>query len=424
MKKFLPAIFIIIFIVAALISPLSTAHAATGTSWVKDAEVTFVGKDFIRSGLVLNWTLANYQWACVKKTAAGNCDLSANPLASFWQKIVVSLVLPLVLLVILAVSAVMIITRGRSLTIMRFIPRFIVILILIVMSFAVIQFLYQAADLIQGIYLRSSDSASCPTNCITALDLLTPPRVNYNDFVGYKKISGDTYTESAFVSVLLVKLTSWTYFIMSAILHIRKIILWFFIIVSPVFPLLFLFRPIQSAGKFWTLEFFRWVLYGPLFTIFLQGLVFIWRNQIPLDFTPGNPSNIIYPNAINIFLAGPGLTASATNNVNLTETLMLYAVALVMLWIVIVLPFILLQLFLSYAASLGNDIAIVKNLTAVILNKLYPTAAGATWADPAGRIVLNLPFIKRSINIPSITKPITDTQETKVTVEKPKQVNP
>src|SRR2546423_10857351 len=119
----------------------------------------------------------------------------------------------------------------------------------------------------------------------------------------------------------------------------------------------------------------RWILYAPLFTNFLAGLVQVWRspNNIPMNFVPydrygavSNPvtphpdwiqdkSRDIFPTAINILLGGPQqfvcYANDCHNSINLPETFALYLVALLMLWGVIIMPWILLQIFLDYAGS-------------------------------------------------------------------------
>jgi hypothetical protein len=154
---------------------------------------------------------------------------------------------------------------------------------------------------------------------------------------------------------------------MTGLLLVRKIILWFFIIVSPIFPLLLFFSPVRNTAKIWIGEFFRWLLYAPLFALFLRGLVVMWEDRIPLPFPqiaqnlPGN--EVVYPTAINILLGGPGQQLSLENSVNLTDTFALYVVALLMLWVVILLPFLLLQIFLDYINSLSfENNATFKNI--------------------------------------------------------------
>jgi len=400
MKKLLPIVLCIVFVFIALIKPAITLAQATPTDsrWVIDPEVTFIGKNARRSGDFLDWTLQNYNWVCVKQINARQCDNTQNPIEKYWSLIVLYIVVPMLFVVILATSIVIIVTRGKSLTIMRFIPRFIAVVLLIVFSYSLLQFFYQFTDLIQGFFLRSNVQNPCPPNCISDKDLLYVGW-DYTNFVGLRLL-GDKYAESAFISLLLTKLTALTYFVMVFLLLVRKIILWFFIIVSPIFPILLLYYPVRNTGKIWIGEFFRWLLYAPLFAIFLNGLVYLWRNQIPLVFNNpniGKASAIEYPTAVNILLGGPRQQVTPTNSVNLPETFALYVVSLIMLWIVILLPWILLQIFLDYAQNFApGDTAVMKTLVNMASS---PKGSGPSPAGEGGAAI-SLPFAKK-FNIPT-----------------------
>lgn len=355
MRKFLPFLFLLILLVSFLNSPFSvfaqdsnTNSSSPDNTWQVDSEVTYVGKMGARAGAFLNWELApeGSKWY---HAAPG----AENSLAIFWITIR-NIVYAFLILFVLITAFVIIITQGRSITIRRFLPRFIAMVVLITFSFSLIQFIYQIADVIQQFFLKNSAGAP-----ISQADLLNIG-FDYKNFVGYR-LTGAINDESAFISLLLIKLTAITYYVMTGILILRKIILWFFIIVSPIFPLLLLYMPIRNTAKIWIGEFFRWVLYAPLFALFLGGLVSIWssRTGIPLFFNnfAGVGTNVIYPTAINILLGGPGQALSVKNSINLTETFALYIVSLMMLWAVIILPFILLKIFLDYfqAYSFSNN---------------------------------------------------------------------
>lgn len=422
MKKLLPFVFAFIFGFLSLVLPGSTyagsspatqlqpgstgsAQPNAGALWVIDPEVTFIGKNAARAGLFLDWTLKNYNWVCVNKVTDRQCDDTNNPIARYWSLIVLYIVVPLLFIVILATSIVIIITRGKSLTIMKFIPRFIAVVLLIVFSYSLLQFLYQFTDLIQGFFLRSNINNPCPPDCISQKDLLYVGW-DYRTFIGLRLL-GDQYAESAFISLLLTKLTALTYFVMVFLLLVRKIILWFFIIVSPIFPILLLYYPVRNTAKIWIGEFFRWLLYAPLFAIFLNGLVFLWKNSIPLVFVNtnrDNPSQIVFPTAVNILLGGPREFVTPTNSVNLIETFALYVVSLIMLWIVILLPWILLQIFLDYASNFApGDTAVMKTLVNMATTNKTPPSGGGVGKSPGGAGVA-LPFAKK-FSIPKDLQP-------------------
>ncbi|HVF69277.1 MAG TPA: hypothetical protein VNA13_01795 [Xanthomonadales bacterium] len=414
MKKILPIFFVLIFVVVAFIFP-HVINAQAGVpapppvdnqvpagSWVIDPEVTFIGKNAARSGNLLDFILQNYNWVCVKQFAnSTQCDNRNNPLQGVWLTTVTYIVVPLLFVVVIATAIIIIVTRGRSLTIMRFLPRFGAVLLLIFLSFALLQFFYQFIDVIQGFFLRKDTAfiggTSCPPKCISQEDLLFVGW-NYETFLGLRLL-GDQNSESAFISLLLTKLTALTYYVMVGILILRKIILWLFIIVSPIFPILLLFYPIRNTGKIWIGEFFRWLLYAPLFAIFLKGLVVLWREQIPLVFSNPNigvAGKEIYPTAVNILLGGPQQYVTPTNSVNLTETFALYVVSLIMLWGVIILPWILLQIFLDYASNMGvGDSAMMKTL----INKIGNPPGSPAHPPAGGGSTINLPFAKK-FNLP------------------------
>lgn len=369
LKRFLPSLLslvLLLTIFSSFSAPLAYAQVINNGpspvpgTWQRDSEVEFAGKNATRSKDLLNWVIAKHEWSNISGTN--------NPFTQVWVS-VRNLVYALLTITIIVAAFLIIVTRGENLTIKKYAVRFIVVVILITLSFAIIQFIYVFFDIIQGFFLRKRSG-----DYISSSDLLSIS-FNYKGFEGFR-IAGIQYEESAIISLLLVKLTAATYYAMFIILMIRKIILWFFIVVSPIFPLLWLFNPLRNSAKIWVGEFFRWVLYGPLFAIFLAGLVTFWANwgpQGPLDLTPlkdkdgqvimvdGKPSfpalpcdsaqteeNVVYPTAINILIGGPCQAVNKYNNVNIPSSFIEYIVALLMLWMVILMPFILLRIFLDY----------------------------------------------------------------------------
>lgn len=420
MKKFLPAFFIVILgifvfsssvyaqvptatprpsptltpapAVPASVSPAASASLQDG-KWVEDPEVTFVGKAGARSGAFLDWTIKSYQWV----------DGASN-LSAFWASIR-NIVYAFLILMVLIAAFILIVSRGRNLTVTQFIPRFIMVVILVTFSFALVEFIYQTTDAMQAFFLRKNDTAR---TFISQKDLLYIG-FNYDTFKGYRLI-GAQYDESAFMSLFLVKLTTITYYVMAAILVLRKIILWFFIIISPIFPLLLLYSPVRNTAKVWVGEFFRWVLYAPLFAIFLSGLVAIWKtNSIPLNFQSTGTA-ALYPTAINILLGGPGQVIGFDKSVSRPETFALYIVALIMLWVVMLLPFLLLQIFLDYLRSISfKDNAAIRqamNMSTALLNRAsVPTPApiGPAPSPVSTGAARALPFARSEQNIARAT---------------------
>lgn len=363
--------------------------------WIIDPEVTSIGKNASRSGLLLDWALRDYDWSYVVPG-------SSNPLIPFWVTIRNFAYAFMFSLVIIS-AIVMVVTRGRSLTIRRFLPRFILIAVLVTFSFSLIQVIYEVIDIFQGFFVRPGGVP------ISQRDLLFISW-NYDLFTGLRLL-GDQNYEAAFSALTLVKLTTFTYYVMVGILLVRKIILWFFIIISPVFPLLLMFYPLRNTAKIWIGEFFRWLLYGPLFAIFLAGLVSLWKIGIPLQFNFGSvntTSGIVFPTAVSILLGGPGQTVTQLNNINIIDTYAQYVVALLMLWGVIIIPWILLQIFLDYFSNMNFENNQVAKQLARYVNKLPISSRNGSPPPPpapsdAGTgLARNLPIFK-DFKIPYVT---------------------
>lgn len=359
-------------------------------SWTPSPEVTFVGKLAARANNFLEWTFSNYSWV---NPEPGE---SSNSIGTFWATIR-NIVYAFLVLFVLVTAFIIIVTRGRNITVMRFIPHFVLVLVLVTFSFALVQFLYQITDIIQNFFLRYPGEE----RMIKPSDLLSVA-FSYADFKGYR-IAGDNFDESAFITLLLLKVTSITYFILGGILLVRKVILWFFIILSPLFPLLLLYGPTRNSAKIWIGEFLRWLLYAPLFSILLFGLVSIWQIGIPLNFTDqgaGFRDPLYNKPAVNIMLGAPGEQISPDSSLSSPAAFAKYVVALIMLWAVILLPFVLLHIFLEYYHSLvSSDSTFVKQIAKAsntFLNKNGTGPPGSKGPAPGGGagIARVLPFGK------------------------------
>lgn len=400
MKKILSIIVSLLLFVTAFVAVVPPSYAQNpsisppAVNFTPDPEVNFVGKVAARSAAFLNWTLQNYNWSCITRTATGACDNSDSPLVGFWVTIR-NIVYAFFALFVLITAFIMMTTRGRSLAIQRFLPRFLFVIALVTLSYAILQLFYVTVDIIQGFFLTKSDG-----NLISVFDLLYVGW-DYQNFQGLRQVD-IYYDESVFVNLLLARITAVTYYVMTGILLIRKVILWFFIILSPVFPILLLYYPVRNTAKIWIGEFFRWLLYAPLFAIFLAGLVKLWSSArgIPLLFdfsTANNIDRIIYPTATNILLGGPAQDVNIINSLNTPDTFAEYVVALFMLWVVTILPFILLQIFLDYmnSISFSDNPAFQKIISTsnMLLNRPQPIVP-LTPIPPGTGKAMSLPFSK------------------------------
>jgi hypothetical protein len=409
MRKILPIFLNIVICFTLFFGTLKPVFAAAvpypspDVIYTDDPEVNFVGKTAARAVQFLNWTLQNYEWSCYMPTDptsnSRQCQNQSNPLMQFWQ-IIRNIIYGFFALIVLVTAFVLIITRGKSLTIQRFLPRFVAVVLLVTLSYSLIQVIYTTTDIFQGFFLTKGTNAAGEREQIDASDLLYVGW-NYEDFRGLRKVNPH-FDESVFVNLLLARITAVTYYAMTGVLIIRKIILWFFIILSPIFPVLLLYYPVRNTAKIWIGEFFRWLLYAPLFSVFLSGLVNLWKSpRIPLIFNFANVgTSFVYPTATNVLLGGPGQVVTETNNLNTPDTFALYIVALIMLWVVILLPFILLQIFLDYLSnfSFSDSPAMQKilNTSYLLLNKPPPVPVTPLMPGPAGStgVAKALPFSK------------------------------
>lgn len=357
---------------------------ADTTKWINDRDVTFAGKIAARSRDLLNNVILHHQWSFTSGP-------TGNPFDAIWITIR-NIVYAVLGLFILAGAFLLIITRGKSLTVKKFVPRFVLVLILVTLSYSLIAFFYQIGDVIQGFFFKRADGA-----VIQARDLLDVG-FQYGDFNQGLRVQGDQWDENVFVSTLLVKLTAATYYAMFGILIVRKVILWFFIVISPIFPLLLMFANLRNSAKIWAGEFFRWLLYAPLFAILLSGLVAMWRLYIPLDL-PGVSCGVDdpiaapyrYDTAISILLGGPCQKVTLHNSLNSPDSFTQYVVALIMLWMVIIIPFLLLKIFLDYFNNFSfgesNVVKYLAQSSSPILNRYgmsFANGGGGVRPPPGG----------------------------------------
>ncbi len=420
--RLLSVVLLFIVLVGGLVGPVGVVKAAIDVDsipenspapgqWVVDNDVTFAGKNAKRSGDLLDWVIANSDWSYIAPGAK-------NPFTQVWLG-VRNTVFALVLLTIMVAAFTVIVTRGQNLGVRKYAVRLIIVMALIWLSYAIVSTLYALVDIIQGFFLRRG------SDFIQSKDLLSVA-FDYKDFLGYRKV-GAEFDESAIVSLILVKLTAASYYAMFLVLMIRKIILWFFIIISPIFAMLFLFAPLRNSGKIWMGEFFRWLLYGPLFAVLLSGMVTFWQGwqgnvPLKLDGNPtdaSNPATItkpayvlpcsntpsakdnIYPTSINILLGGPCQAVTVDNNLNLPGSFIEYVIALVMIWMVILMPFILLKIFLDYFNNFSySESNLAKYVAAARSSPLlerYRFNNGAGVSPPKGPLPAGSTGLARSI---------------------------
>lgn len=339
----------------------------TQANWQVDVEVTEVGKSSERARQFLYWVLSH-----------PSID-SVPVLAQMWA-FSRNIVYIFVVLVLVFLGLFWMLSRrhlGPTFTGIgpfNFSPnlpslflKIGAILLFVTLSYVLILGLIQIGDLLMRFFIEQVGGKDL-------FNIFFAPNIkdNYINFVGYRDMNF-LHNESAKTSLFLIRLTSFTYNFLAIILILRTVILWFLLIVSPFLAILMPFIFIRNAGWMWIGTFFQWLFYGPLVALFLGSLARIWGasdtvNKVsgipyPFDFSlVGQPGGQVFKTAINILVGGPAQTLSPTNSLNYIDTYAEYVIALVMLWAMILLPWLLLRIFRDYCCDVfrANQAAITS----------------------------------------------------------------
>lgn len=187
-------------------------------------------------------------------------------------------------------------------------------------------------------------------------DSLAKSEQAYREFIGCTNWNIGNQ-EMVTTSKALVKFTNMTYYFLGGMLLLRKIVLWFLLMVSPFLAILAPFVFIRNIGWIWVGVFFQWIFYGPLMSLFLGGLANIWNTSpvhIPyiFDFSRVHKmGEVVYPTSINILYGGPAQRLGLFNTSNYVDTFAEYIISLMMLWVVMILPWWLLRIFRDYCCD-------------------------------------------------------------------------
>ncbi|MCR4326403.1 MAG: hypothetical protein NUV52_01985 [Candidatus Roizmanbacteria bacterium] len=358
----------------------------TKTGWVADEEVTVVGKRAERARQFINWVL-------------DNPSIDNHPVFRQVWLLSAGTTLFLIVIVVAVMGLAVLIARRKDVSfnvdIVPIVYKTLLLILYVAFSYLIVLAIIQLSDVMMDFFIKTLGADQL-------FKIFFVPGANseegYRNFTGYKRI-GMHYAESERTSLFLIDFTSFTYFAMGIMLVLRKILLWFLLIVSPFLAILMPFIFIRNTGWIWIGVFFQWVFYGPLFALFLGALARIWTSGIPFlfDFQRAkdacepsvfNPDNacapadaakaIVYPLAINILYGGPSqrpgglgheLVGEATggfvNSSNYVDTFAEYVISLVMLWAVIVFPWWLLRIFRDYCC---DGIYAMRNILLNMMN--------------------------------------------------------
>lgn len=346
------------------------------------ARINRPGPPMSFAGSLLDWSIQNYSWKCISK--GPGCENLNKAVQKLWLNIITYLVIPLIMLGILVTAVVLITTHGQNLTIKQFIVNFIISLIIISLSYSSIQFVYQAADMIEGFFLRLSPNNPCPPACISQTEIL-PVKLDFITIIRLiiGVISRDpSVTESMILYAVFTIMAHSTFITISIILMIRKIILWLILIISPIFALFFLFKGGRPIIKTYIKYFITWLLYAPLLALFLNITVYLF-NQIPLE------------------LSNPATRLSQT------EIFAQFLFAIIILHIDYLIPFLLFRFALSKTSVLSDDGALMKMLSNMNTNikSIYRNLPEPAPSSHNAFSIQNTPFIKKPLPTVKNTDP-------------------
>ncbi|MCR4263248.1 MAG: hypothetical protein NUV98_00835 [Candidatus Roizmanbacteria bacterium] len=315
--------------------------------WVLDAEVTQVGRNAERARQFIYWVVTHSPVYNVPQIYQ----------AYFFVQRVTWV---LAIFVIIGLAIQLVLTRksigptfsGISIgfdriTIATIVIRMVLILSFIFFSYSILLGFIQASDAMSNFFISRLGGEDLFNIVFSSSN----DETNY-DFVGYKN-ADPLEQDMVFTSLLLVRTTSFTYNFMAIILILRQVILIFLLILSPLLALLLPFIFVRNIGSIWIGEFFRWLFYGPLFSLFIAALARIWKGGIPYEFDfSGAGTKLVYHTGINILYGGPAQVLSPTNTANYVDTYAEYIIALIMLWAAIMLPWLLLKIFRDYCCDI------------------------------------------------------------------------
>ncbi len=341
-------------------------------AWRFDRQVTQVGKRAERARQFINWVLTHP-------------SIDNHPV--FRQIWLVSAVTTFFLIVLTVgiMGLGLIIAKKRDVSfkvdVVPILTKVAMLIIYTAFSYWLVLGIIQITDVLMQFFIKLLNADNLFTIFFTSGG---NSEEGYRNFQGLRNFD-PLLDESAKTSMFLVDLSSYTYYIMGAVLIIRKIVLWFLLILGPFLALLMPFRLIRNVGWIWVGVFFQWSFYGPVFALFLGALTKIWQSGIPFPFNFQRAANgdVVYPLAINILYGGPaqtegslGVPLSGTDPINSSsyiDTFAEYVISILMLWVVMVLPWFLLRIFRDYCC---DGINAIKNM---LLNKL-----GSSGVPPTG----------------------------------------
>lgn len=341
--------------------------------WVEDPEITALGKGGERSRQFLLWVLTRQ-------------SIDDHPTILEIWKLSQNIALFFILIVALIMGLGIIIGQRNNfnlgIEVTPLIIRLAILIIFVLFSAQIVLLIIKLSDIIMEFFIRTlgvRELFNIFFVDFTKGDVMKVSEQAYRQFIGCTNWNAENF-EMVRTSKFLVKFTNMTYYFLGIMMVLRKVVLWFLLIVSPFLAILAPWVFIRNIGWIWVGVFFQWVFYGPLFALFLGSLAKIWNSpsHIPyiFDFSRTHQmSQAVYPTSINILYGGPAQTLGIWNTANYVDTFAEYVIALIMLWTVLILPWWLLRIFRDYCC---DGIYAMKNILLSMYDTLRNPPGGPT----------------------------------------------
>lgn len=209
-------------------------------------------------------------------------------------------------------------------------------------------------------------------------ELGTP--VDAKRFTSKEDLYIDRFQEATMFNLILIFLMSLGQLLIALILLFRNVILWFLLIFSPFLFVLVIFGATRFVFRYWSYLYFRWIFIGPLLAMCLYITVNIWSTAgVPIESSYEAPSSLYFQNTLNLNVAAPGITGSSLNT---PREVMKYIAALMMLYMVIILPFWLTRILPGMSGGDGGFFFNKKK--GGFFQKIGGNGGGSSGAEPNG----------------------------------------
>lgn len=375
------------------LSRLLIGSIPVGGVSVYDQFITNVGQFFRRSAAMLGWALE------ITNEGYRNGKIEALAL------VIRNIVNGLIILAIMGIAALWIFSALIPAQVVRR-STTLILISAIVVNFAmpVMRLVLDGAGIVQRTFLNRemTDDRFLRIENIsdvwvgTGAMVLQPRSMkqgdeSIDDFVDLDDRYVDMRQESTYFHGFLLIALALGEILVSIVLALRIVILWFFLILSPFLAVLPVFHFTRGVFRYWIWLFGRWLFLGPLIAMCLFISISIWQHTgIPIESSfEGFAGTSFLSNTTNIQMYAPGVIHGEGGNMGSATELMKFIIGILMVWFSVIVPFWLTRSkILSACCGGGKDKQSItvpkKSLFSPLLpQKSEPSAPGGGGEKPA-----------------------------------------